>query len=77
MKKAYKSNIEWFKIYKCRKIQVMCSFRLIEYKDMYIVIFTVMFTFVLFAIYFWSAKYLFLVWLTESELNKANKYICF
>ncbi len=55
----------------------MCSFRLIEYPDMYIVIFTVMFTFVLFAIYFWSAKYLFLVWLTEFELNKANKYICF
>ncbi len=51
--------------------------RVIKYKCMYIVIFTVMFTFVLFAIYFCSVKYFFLFCLTESELNKANKYIYF
>ncbi len=51
--------------------------KIIEYTGMYIVTVTVMFTFVLFAIYFCSVKYLFLFCLTESELNKANKYIYF
>ncbi len=46
--------------------------RVIEYTGMYIVIFTVMFTFVLFAIYFLVLN-VFLFCLTESELNKANK----
>ncbi len=54
--------------------RVMCRFsgRVIEYRGMYVVIFTVMFTFVLFSI-FSSVKY----FLTESELNKVNKYIYF
>ncbi len=51
--------------------------KVIEYTGMHIVIFTVMFTFVLFAMYFCSVKYLFLFCLTKSELNKANKYIYF
>ncbi len=44
---------------------------------MYNVIFTVMLIFVLLAKYFCSVKYLFLFCLTESELNKTNKYIYF
>ncbi len=49
--------------------RVMRRFRVraIEYTVMYIVIFTVLFSFVLFAIYFFSVKYLFLFCLTESE----------
>ncbi len=41
--------------------------RAIEYTGMYIVIITVLFSFVLFTIYIFSVKYLFLFCLTESE----------
>ncbi len=44
---------------------------------MYIVIFTVLLKFLLFAIYFCSVKYSFLFFLTKSELNKGNKYVYF
>ncbi len=51
--------------------------RVIEYTGMYVVIFTVMFTFELFATYFLVLNIFCPFCLTESELNKANKYIYF
>ncbi len=42
-----------------------------------ILLFLLICTFVVFAIYFCSVKYFILFCLTESELNKANKYIYF
>ncbi len=44
---------------------------------MYIVMFTVMFTFVLFSIYFLVLNVCCYFFKTETELNKATKYIYF